>query len=207
MEASWALPGLETLVARIEIGDRETAKPFHQETEHDLVRAARRGDRGAFARIVDLHKESVYGVAARLVGSADAFDISQEAFLRAFQRLPTFDASKPLRPWLMTIAHHCCVDEFRRRRRQSVFPRALDQPEHARLPHPDEAIETREQTMRVVEALNHLPDNQREALLLFHQDQLSYRDIGTVLGVPIGTVMTWIHRARRALRTELEASK
>jgi len=206
MEAVWNPPDLETLVAWIRIRDRETAEPFQLKAEIDLVRAARRGDRAAFARIVDLHKESVYGVAARLVGSADALDVSQEAFLRAFQRLSTFDASKPLRPWLIAIAHHCCVDEFRRRRRQSLFPTALDRPEHARLPHPDDAIETREQSRRVVEALNHLPDNQREALLLFHQDQLSYRDIALALGAPIGSVMTWIHRARRALRAELEES-
>jgi RNA polymerase sigma factor (sigma-70 family) len=207
MEAVWNAPGWETLFARIRVGDRETAETLPLKSEIDLVRAARRGDRAAFARIVELHKDSVYGVATRLVGPADAFDVSQEAFLRAFQRLATFDAQKPLRPWLLAIAHHCCVDEFRRRRRQSLFPAALDQPEHARLAHPDDAIETREQGTRVVAALNHLPDNQREALLLFHQDQLSYRDIAVVLGVPIGTVMTWIHRARRALRAELEASK
>jgi RNA polymerase sigma-70 factor, ECF subfamily len=207
MEAVWRPSDWQTLVARLGVGDRETTQPLQLKGEIDLVRAARRGDRAAFARIVDLHKESVYGVAARLVGPADAFDVSQEAFLRAFQRLATFDANKPLRPWLIAITHHCSVDEFRRRRRQSLFPAALDRPEHARLPHPDDAIETREQSSRVVQALNHLPDNQREALLLFHQDQLSYREIGGVLGVPIGTVMTWIHRARRALRAELEGSK
>ena len=207
MEAVLNPPVFGTVVAWIRTGAQQMAEPLPRSRELDLVRAARRGDRTAFARIVDLHKQSVYGVAARMVGSADAQDISQEAFLRAFQRLPTFDSSRPLRPWLLAIVHHCCVDEFRRRRRQALFPTALDRPEHAPLPHPEEGIEAREQTARVVDALNRLPDNQREALLLFHHEQLSYREIGGVLGVPIGTVMTWIHRARRALRAELEESR
>ncbi len=208
MEAVWNPPGLEMLASWIRMGDQATAESLPQQTELDLIRAARRGDRSAFARLVDLHKQAVYGVAARMVGSADAQDVAQEAFLRAFQRLSTFDSRKPLRPWLIAIAHHCCVDEFRRRRRQALFPTALDRPEHAPLPDPDEEIETREQTARIVGALeSSLPDNQREALLLFHQDQLTYRDIGGVLSVPIGTVMTWIHRARRTLRAELGGSK
>ncbi len=204
MEAVWNAPALGMLTAWTQPRDQERAAPLQRQAEADLVRAARRGDRTAFARIVDLHKQSVYAFAARLVGSADAPDISQEAFLRAFQRLPTFDASQPLRPWLLTIAHHCCVDELRRRRRRTLFPAALDRPEHAPLPQPEEGIEAREQIARVVVALNGLPDNQREALLLFHHEELSYREISGVLGAPIGTVMTWIHRARRALRAELE---
>jgi len=206
MEAVLSPPTLAMAALWSRTEEQETDGSLRSQAEIELVRAARRGDRSAFARIVDLHKDAVYRVAARMVGAADASDVSQEVFLRAFQRLPSFDATKPLRPWLIAIAHHRCIDEFRRRRRRALFPAALDQPEHAPLPHPDEAIDSRQQIARIIDALNRLPDNQREALLLFHQDQLSYRDIGGVLGVPLGTVMTWIHRGRRTLRAELETS-
>jgi RNA polymerase sigma-70 factor (ECF subfamily) len=185
--------------------ERAAAEPLERQSESDLLRSARGGDRAAFARIVDLHKKSVYATAARLVGPADAFDVSQEAFLRAFQRLASFDASRPLRPWLLTIARNLCIDELRRRGRLEPASVVDVGGTHSEsLSERDGAIEVREQTERVVQALADLPERQREALLLFHQDQLSYREIAEVIGVPIGTVMTWIHRARQALRARLE---
>jgi RNA polymerase sigma-70 factor (ECF subfamily) len=181
--------------------------PTHAATETGLIRAARGGDRAAFGKLVDLHKRAVFGLALRLVGPSDAADASQEAFLRAFQRLSTFDPSQPLRPWLLGIARNACIDMLRRRGRQPE-PIEMDVATHIAGddPSPDDAIDTRSQSRRVEAALGSLPQNQREALLLFHQEQLSYRDIAGVLGVPIGTVMTWIHRARRALRDQLEAN-
>src|SRR5580700_958825 len=122
MEAVWTPAGLEAAAAWMRSGDRDTADPVQNPAEIDLVRAARRGDRKAFARIVELHKQSVYATAARLIGPSDAFDVSQEAFLRAFQALPSFEAAKPLRPWLLAIARNCCVDEIRRRARSSANP-------------------------------------------------------------------------------------
>jgi RNA polymerase sigma-70 factor (ECF subfamily) len=202
MEAVWSPFGLGAASAWIRSGERETATPL--QVEIDLVRAARGGDRAAFARIVDLHKQSVYATAARLVGPSDALDISQEAFLRAYQRIASFDASKPLRPWLLAIARHCCIDELRRRGRPPPTPAPE---ESVSRPEVDEAIEVNQQTARVVQALAALPEGQREALLLFHHDQLSYREIAEVIGVPIGTVMTWIHRARHSLRVRLEAPR
>jgi RNA polymerase sigma-70 factor (ECF subfamily) len=177
---------------------RETSGVRQGRAELELVRAARGGDRSAFGRLVDLHKQSVHALAARMVGAAEAPDIAQEAFLRAFQRLPSFDGRKPLRPWLLAIVYHRCVDELRRRRRAQTEaptgPSAL----------PEQELEVRDQSARVTALLGDLPAQQREALLLFHQEGLSYRDIAGVMTVPLGTVMTWIHRARRTLRARLE---
>jgi RNA polymerase sigma-70 factor, ECF subfamily len=176
-------------------------------SEADLIRAARGGDQVAFGKLVELHKRAVFGVAFRILGPSDAADAAQETFLRAFQRLATFDPSLPFRPWLIGIARHYCLDQLRVRGRQptSVSMELVSQTAGEDRP-PEEAIEVREQGVRIAEALASLPETHREALLLFHQDQLSYRDIAGAMDVPIGTVMTWIHRARRTLKARLEVT-
>ena len=205
MEAVLNAPSLLDFAFWTRLGNLVANEPTPLANEADLVRSSRGGDRAAFGKLVELHKRAVFGVALRLLGPSDAADASQEAFLRAFQRLSTFDPSQPIRPWLLGITRNYCVDQLRLRGRQ---PAAGSMDNVAQIAGddrpPEEAIEVRQQSGRISAALEALPENQREALLRFHQDQLSYRDIAGVLGVPIGTVMTWIHRARRTLRSQLE---
>jgi RNA polymerase sigma-70 factor (ECF subfamily) len=192
----------QRLTASLNRREFETREVGPSHAELELVRAVRRGDRGAFGRLVDLHKQSVHALAARMVGAAEAPDIAQEAFLRAFERLQSFDDRKPVRPWLLAIAYHRCVDELRRRDRT----RAQTSEPTAEPISPEHELEVRDQSARMSALLGDLPEQQREALLLFHQEGLSYRDIAGVMDVPLGTVMTWIHRARRTLRARLEES-
>ncbi len=182
--------------------------------EAALAVAASRGDKKAFGRLVDLHKRSVYGLCVRLLRHAeDARDAAQETFVRAYAALGTYDPSQPFAPWLLRIARNHCLDLGRRR---GVRPPevALDSdPEEGggreladpNAPRADEALEQRELSGTLQRAVAALPPNYREVVELFHVDHLSYKEIAQAMDVPIGTVMTWLHRARARLRTELGA--
>ena len=165
--------------------------------EAGLALAASRGDKTAFGRLVDLHKRSVYGLCVRLLRHPeDARDAAQETFVRAYAALATFDPTQPFAPWVLRIARNHCLDVGRRR---GVRPTevALDvDPEDGG---------PRELAGSLNRAVAALPPNYREVVELFHVEHLSYKEIAAALDVPIGTVMTWLHRARGQLRRSLEA--
>jgi RNA polymerase sigma-70 factor (ECF subfamily) len=181
--------------------------------EAALARAAARGDRAAFAELVDLHKRSVFGLAVRLLRDAEeARDAAQETFVWAYAAIGTYDVAQPFAPWLLRIARNHCLDQLRRRlpaASQVALDAEAEDGEPARqLPDAeargaDEVLE-RAQTRTALEAaVSALPPNYREVIQLFHVEQLSYKEIAGTLDVPIGTVMTWLHRARGKLRTAL----
>ncbi len=177
-----------------------------------LAASAARGDRQAFGRLVDAHKRTVHGLCTRILRDAeDARDAAQETFVRAYAALDTYDLAQPFAPWLLRIARNHCLDVVRRRlpRAQQVELDA-DPPGGADrdLPDPgaargDDLIERRETARALARAVEALPDNYREVVHLFHVEHLSYKEIAAAMDVPIGTVMTWLHRARARLRTSL----
>jgi RNA polymerase sigma-70 factor (ECF subfamily) len=174
--------------------------------------AASRGDRQAFGRLVDLHKRAVYGLCVRLLRDGEeARDAAQEAFARAYAALESYDAAQPFAPWVLRIARNHCLDVLRRRlpEPQRVeldadpdegAPRELPDPAAAR---GDDVIERRELASALERAVAALPPNYREVVHLFHVEHLSYKEIAATLDVPIGTVMTWLHRARSRLKDAL----
>jgi RNA polymerase sigma-70 factor (ECF subfamily) len=194
--------------------DEERALP-PAETALDavLARAAARGDRHAFGQLVDLHKRTVHGLCYRLLRDAEeARDAAQECFVRAYAAVSTFDASQPFAPWVLRIARNHCLDLLRRRTPatqrleldaevEDGVARELPDPEAVR---GDDALERRQLAGLLERAVGDLPPSYREVVHLFHVEQLSYKEIAATLGVPIGTVMTWLHRARSKLRVALE---
>jgi RNA polymerase sigma-70 factor (ECF subfamily) len=177
-----------------------------------LARAAARGDRTAFARLVDLHRRAVHGLAFRLLcDSEEARDAAQETFVRAWGAITTYDATQPFAPWILRIARNHALDLLRRRvpaGRQV----ALDaEPEEGApgielagdLPAADTVLERAQTRVTLEAAVAALPANYREVIQLFHVEQLSYKQIAETLDVPMGTVMTWLHRARGQLRATL----
>ena len=177
--------------------------------------AASRGDKQAFGRLVDLHKRVVFGLCVRLLRDAEeSRDAAQEAFARAYAALETYDPAQPFAPWLLRIARNHCLDVLRRRvpEAQRVeldadpdegAPRELADPAAAR---GDDVIERRELAGALERAVSAQPPNYREVVHLFHVEHLSYKEIASTLDVPIGTVMTWLHRARSKLKDALTAA-
>ncbi len=178
------------------------------------TRAAARGDRQAFARLVDLHKRAVHGLCVRLLRDREeARDAAQESFARAWAALATYDPDQPFAPWVLRIARNHCLDVLRRRlpeaQRVELDAAPGDGPEAEladdRAVRGDDALERRELAGSLEQAVAALPPNYREVVHLFHVEHLSYREIAAALDVPIGTVMTWLHRARLRLKAALLA--
>jgi RNA polymerase sigma-70 factor (ECF subfamily) len=183
-------------------------------TEEALTRAAASGDRGAFARLVDLHKRTVFGLCLRLLQDREeARDAAQETFVRAWGAMATYDSTHPFAPWLLRIARNHCVDQVRRR-----IPSArrveLDAPLQGDAEPPqladgeatgaDEQLAKAQLTSSLDGAVAALPTNYREVIHLFHVEHMSYKEIAATMEIPIGTVMTWLHRARARLREALQ---
>jgi RNA polymerase sigma-70 factor (ECF subfamily) len=200
----------------LSLGQEERRVSTPPSTDAGLALAAARGDRASFSRLVDLHKRTVFGLCVRLLRDAEeSRDAAQEAFVRAYAALGTYDPAQPFAPWLLRIARNHCLDVLRRRlpeaRQVALDADASDGEAPVReladadAPGADALLE-RAQTREVLEAaVGELPPNYREVIHLFHVEQLSYKEIAETLEVPIGTVMTWLHRARGRLRVALEA--
>lgn len=158
------------------------------------------------------HLSSVWRVALALGGSeSEAEDLAQETYLRAYERFRTFRPGTNCRAWLLTILRHLAADRYRSVRRETPIedvdaledraPRAAEAPP---------AIENEEAFLdlfgdEVNAFLRRLPDGSRTALLLCDVEGLSYAEICQVLGCPVGTVRSRIHRARAFLRERLAA--
>ena len=179
------------------------------------ARAAARGDRLAFGRMVDLHKRTVFWLCVRLLRDAEeARDAAQETFVRAYAAISTYDAAQPFAPWILRIARNHCLDQLRRRAPQGLQVEldrvATDEAPATELaddrtPAADTQLERAQDRGALEAAVAALPENYREVIHLFHVEHLSYKEIAVTLDVPIGTVMTWLHRARGKLRVALEA--
>ncbi len=171
--------------------------------ETSLALAASEGDGAAFGEIVRRYQAQVFRLCRRYVGASDAEDIAQEAFVKAFLNVKRFDASRPLAPWLLTIARRLCIDRLRQRKARPVS--ADDTPELPTRPTAEVDAAAKQTMTLLSSALKELPEGQREALVLFHLEELAYKDIADILDVPLGTVMTWLHRGRALLRDKLGA--
>jgi RNA polymerase sigma-70 factor, ECF subfamily len=185
----------------------EAASPGRPEaaTDGELVRRAvadpgpGRGEaRDELARRL---RRPAYTLAYQLLGDReDALDVAQDALVRFFERLSRVDPERPVGPWLFAIVRNRTRDLLRRRKLRRTEPLT-----ELRDPHPgpvDDALR-HELRRQVWEGLAALPADQREILVLRDYQDLSYRDIAATLGVPVGTVMSRLHRARRALRDHI----
>lgn len=166
--------------------------------ELTLARRARRGDAGAFDQLVLRFHGPLYRFCWRLLRSPDAEDVAQDTFVRAFVHFERFDPDRPMLPWLIAIARRRCLDLLRRRKMTTDVETAPAIADPA--PGPEADASVRQQLTRVEEALADLPEGPREAIVLFHLEEMSYREIAAALEVPIGTVMTWLHRGRAQLK-------
>jgi RNA polymerase sigma-70 factor (ECF subfamily) len=184
-------------------------------TDERLVEYALEGDRSAFEMLVKRHQRGIVHYLYRLTGSRDtALDLAQDAFLKVYQALPTFDSRYRFTTWLYRIASNCARDAFRKRRLCSspldsgaAEPASNGSPERSLAsggPSPLEALRFRELEARLERAIGRLPLRYRQALLLRHRHHCRYDEIARILHLPIGTVKNRIFRAREMLRAELE---
>lgn len=164
-----------------------------------------------FEAFVRTYQDMVFATAVRLLGApADAEDIAQTVFLRAFERFDDIGSSPAAGGWLKTVARNACLNHLSRYRgRMRLFSEmerpdggpVEDEPWLANRPSNAGAAEDEEERLEAVErALRGLPDHQRVPLVLFHFEGLSYQEIADALGISLGKAKTDIHRGREALR-------
>ncbi len=189
----------------------ETALAYSLPTdERALVERAKTGDLEAFGELVTRYMRRAYYAALGLVGSHDdAMDLSQEAFARAFRARTSLDPDRPFYVWLYTILRRLCFNFLRdrstRTRKLAEAAGWLSDEANARAAtcNPSRVTELAELRQSVAQAIEGLPDRQREVLVLKEFEGLRYREIADLLGIPIGTVMSRLYAARRQLAASL----
>ncbi|MGV3724631.1 MAG: RNA polymerase sigma factor [Actinomycetota bacterium] len=173
-----------------------------------LIARCKAGDQQAFAELVARHRDGVYSFVRHVVGhEADAQDLAQETFVRAYAAIGRFRPSAAFEPWLYTIASNLCRSHFRKLR---VRPRGLD------LSHAVESVAAtlasdpaaatlqRDQERRLRAAIQALPPEQRIIVVLRHLQSHSYQHISEIVGLPVSTVEHRLRAARKVLRAALE---
>ena len=181
-----------------------------------LVARARAGDHEAFRRLVERYQARALGLARRILRDGDlARDALQEAFLKAYTHLDRFEGRSSFYTWLYRLVVNQCLDRRRRERSQRLagwadregfepMPAAGAPTISGVLLHPATALHRSELRHALDQAVAKLGDGARRTLLLREVDGLSYAEIAGVLGVPVGTVMSRLHYARRRVRRLLE---
>jgi len=181
-------------------------------TDAELVTRALGGSERAFREIVRRYERSIYGLIVRMIRDAPvAEDLAQETFLRAFTRLDTYDRRRPLAAWLFKIAHNLTVDALRRAQPATIPYEDAGAGGGAALvdsrsPTPEEAAAGRELARALEAAIAQLRPAYREVVLLQYREGLSQDEIAEITDLPLGTIKTYLHRARKELAVYLEAA-
>ena len=167
----------------------------------NLVERCLAGEHAAIVELIDRFRGQVFGLCFRMLGHRhDAEDMSQETFVRAVRSLRNWDENRPFEPWLLSIAGNRCRTLMALRKKRPMNNPQLefvpdDAPDMQAAGHLAEEVSL---------ALENVRDDYRRAFLLFHEQELSYDQIAEAMDVPLGTVKTWVHRARRELIDQLQ---
>ena len=180
-------------------------------SEKKIIEKVLGGDANAFEELVLKYEKTVYNLALRMVGDRDdAFDMTQEAFIKAYGSLSSFRGDSKFSVWIYRIATNVCLDFLRSKsRKQQVSLTVSDDDEDAQLDIPDPSSDPEQQLMQkismqsVEEGLKTLPDKQRQILVMRELGGMSYAEIGAALSLEEGTVKSRIFRARKRLCTFL----
>jgi RNA polymerase sigma-70 factor, ECF subfamily len=169
------------------------------EPDPAVVAAARAGDLDAFAELVRRYQGDMWRLALHLVRDASvADDVTQDAFVRAYRFLPRYRGDSKFSTWLFTITRNCALDELRRAGRRRRLAHDLD------ALRPTRSTEQATGRLEVRDALAALPLELREPVVLIDMFGASYGEVAALVGVPVGTVKSRVHRARMLLAQALE---
>ena len=180
-----------------------------------LMLRVKQGDHTAFAELVDKYKQPVMNLAYRMLRDAtEAEDLSQAVFFQVYKSADRYRIASKFSTWLFTIARNLCLNELRRRSRHPAdsldapHPDQPDQPLHQfedkTNPSPPEHLLGGELEAKVEEAVAELPENQRLALLLCRQDELSYEQMAEVLDCTVSATKSLIFRGRETIKAKLK---
>ncbi|CAG9623281.1 RNA polymerase sigma factor SigW [Sutcliffiella rhizosphaerae] len=176
------------------------------------IKQIKKGDQDAFAEIVELYKDKIFQLVFRMIGNAhEAEDIAQEAFIRAYININSFDVKRKFSTWLYRIATNLTIDRIRKKKPDYYLDAEVAGTEGltmysqvaADVALPEEEVESMELQGEIQRQILKLPDKYRSVIVLKYIDELSLLEISEILEIPVGTVKTRIHRGREALRQQL----
>jgi RNA polymerase sigma-70 factor, ECF subfamily len=172
--------------------------------DEDLVRRFLSGDRAAFAALVERHERRIYNLALRMTGrEEDARDATQDALLTVLKKLSSFRGEAAFTTWLHRVTVNACYDLLRKRQRAPLLERGDDDlPAIEPTPAADHA-DTSDLSIDVQRALLEVPEDFRVAMILHDVQDLPQEEVAAILGIPVGTVKSRLHRGRIALARAL----
>ncbi|MGB5946608.1 RNA polymerase sigma factor SigW [Paenisporosarcina sp.] len=176
------------------------------------IKEVLKGDQNAFAEIVELFQDKLYRICYRMLGNQhEAEDIAQEAFVRAFINIHTFDTNRKFSTWLYRIGTNLCIDRIRKKKPDYYLDAEVAGTEGLNMYSqiaskeelPEQEVLKMEMQDRVQYEISRLPDKYRAVIILKYMEDLPLQEISEILEMPLGTVKTRIHRGREALRKQL----
>jgi RNA polymerase sigma-70 factor, ECF subfamily len=176
------------------------------------IKQVKKGDQDAFAEIVEYYKDKVYQLCYRMLGNAhEAEDSTQEAFIRAYVNIHSYDSTKKFSTWLYRIATNLCIDRIRKKKPDYYLDAEISGTDgldmYSQIPAkqelPEDELEKLELQEQIQQEILKLPEKYRSVIVLKYVDELSLKEISDILDLPVGTVKTRIHRGREALRNKL----
>jgi RNA polymerase sigma-70 factor, ECF subfamily len=187
-----------------------------QATDPDLIVLARKGSEKAYRELLGRYQRPVFSLVYRMVRDRElAEDIAQETFVKVFNHLGNYNPKYKFSSWIFKIASNLAIDHLRRKQPETV---SLDGSRHARTTeeaeatritvesrgeNPEQFLEAKQLGEEIEEAIGELRPEYRTAILLRHVEGRAYEEIAGIMDVPLGTVKTYIHRARAELRGSL----
>jgi RNA polymerase sigma-70 factor (ECF subfamily) len=188
-------------------------------TDAELLQRYKQGEEDAFREIVSRYRNGLYAFLKQFLNRADLVeDVFQETFLQLFTSRESFDPSRPLRPWLFTIAANKAKDALRKSQRAGAVPigtmtdgedMSFDEMVNALTSDtavPDDEVERSETAERVNGVIANMPENLREILILAFFQGFSYKHLAQALSIPIGTVKSRLHAAVARFAKDWKAS-
>nr|WP_263323847.1 RNA polymerase sigma factor SigW [Neobacillus sp. Marseille-Q6967] len=171
-----------------------------------------KGDQDSFAEIVEIYKNSIFQLCYRMLGNRhEAEDMAQEAFVRAYVNINSFNQDLKFSTWLFRIATNLCIDRIRKKKPDYYLDAEVSGTDGLTMysqlasdsPLPEKELESLELQETVQKEISKLPEKYRSVIVLKYIEELSLNEISEILDLPLGTVKTRIHRGREALRQQL----
>ena len=183
----------------------DSKDPHYNPDEAQWVAKAKRGDRVAFAKIVEAYQGPIYNLCYRMLGDrTEAEDAAQEAFIKVFLKLDSYDESRKFSSWLFSIASHYCIDRLRKRRVQLVswdeLPPWRWSPSDGK-PQPEEAMVQVETSQEIRDLIEALPPEYRAAVVLKYWHEMPYEEIAKTLDTTVSAIKSRLFRARKMMAT------
>lgn len=189
-------------------------RPLKELSDEELALRCQEDDHAAFTVLVDRYKDRIHRLVRRMVGGTDDEDLTQEVFIKVYRAIPGFRGGSTFKTWIYKIAHNLCLSELRKKGRRGEhlsIEEEGDEKIHHLLPDTrhglEDEIEKRDLSQSIRTLMERLPPHYRTVLTLFYLEQAKYEEISEIMGIPLGTVKTHIHRARLRLRNLLLAER